>query len=108
MTKCFEDVQSIKRKLVRYISFESIETLTIATTQELILRCMEFIDEFSNLSGGEKKEIVIEVVSSIVKQSSNDVFRDALLNTIDPCIELMISLSKSQWFINRPRSWWCS
>lgn len=93
----YNDIESSLSKIVQFKNIDSIGDL-----YDSIQFCMEFVENFKDLKGQKKKDIVINCITFIIKNNiEDDVKRELLLEILNPTVEMIIQISKNKWFLNK-------
>jgi hypothetical protein len=91
------DLKELKTTIIREL--ERVQTFKGPTDLPLMIhKSMEIVDKYLFLSGPEKKELVIEVVTQFV---DNTDFCDPLLPLIPVLIEEFIDISNGTLILNK-------
>ena len=93
----FKDVETSLSKIVEFKHIDSIDDV-----YNSIQFCMEFVENFKDLKSKQKKDIVINCITFIIKNNIEDgVKQELLLDILDPTVEMIIQISKNKWFLNK-------
>lgn len=70
-----------------------------------ITQCMKIVENFKKLNGVEKKDLVIDVMQKLIRDSDNDeTVETILIDTLEavghPMIDTIIAASKGKFFSN--------
>ena len=70
-----------------------------------ITQCMKIVENFKKLNGVEKKDLVIDVLQKLIRDSDNDeILENILIDTLEavghPMIDTIIAASKGKLFSN--------
>jgi len=88
----------IEKKMKRFLSLKVIDDMGsfFLLTREV----MEYIDKFKGLTGQEKKLMVKENVILLLRRQSNFESINMYISLLEPYIENLILLSKSELLLN--------
>ena len=79
--------------------------ITISNIVKIITQCMKIVQSFTKLNGVEKKDLVIDVVQKLIRDSDHDEkLENALIDILEkighPVIDTVIVASKGKFFTN--------
>ena len=79
--------------------------ITLSNIVKIITHCMKIVQSFSKLNGVEKKDLVIDVVQKLIRDSDHDEkLENALIDVLEkighPLIDTVIVASKGKFFTN--------
>lgn len=82
--------------------------ITASNMIKIISQCMKIVQTFTKLNGVEKKDLVIDVVQKLIRDSDHDeVLEDILIDMLEkighPVIDTIIVASKGKFFSNMKR-----
>lgn len=82
--------------------------ITASNMVKIISQCMKIVQTFTKLNGVEKKDLVIDVVQKLIRDSDHDeVLEDILIDMLEkighPVIDTIIVASKGKFFSNMKR-----
>ena len=82
--------------------------ITASNMVKIISQCMKIVQSFNKLNGVEKKDLVIDVVQKLIRDSDHDeVLEDVLIDMLEkighPVIDTIIVASKGKFFSNMKR-----
>jgi hypothetical protein len=82
--------------------------ITASNMIKIISQCMKIVQTFTKLNGVEKKDLVIDVVQKLIRDSDHDeVLEDVLIDMLEkighPVIDTIIVASKGKFFSNMKR-----
>lgn len=82
--------------------------ITASNMVKIISQCMKIVQTFTKLNGVEKKDLVIDVVQKLIRDSDHDeVLEDVLIDMLEkighPVIDTIIVASKGKFFSNMKR-----
>ena len=82
--------------------------ITASNMVKIISQCMKIVQTFTKLNGVEKKDLVIDVVQKLIRDSDhNEVLEDVLIDMLEkighPVIDTIIVASKGKFFSNMKR-----
>ena len=82
--------------------------ITASNMIKIISQCMKIVQTFTKLNGIEKKDLVIDVVQKLIRDSDHDeVLEDILIDMLEkighPVIDTIIVASKGKFFSNMKR-----
>lgn len=82
--------------------------ITASNMVKIISQCMKIVQSFTKLNGVEKKDLVIDVVQKLIRDSDHDeVLEDILIDMLEkighPVIDTIIVASKGKFFSNMKR-----
>ena len=90
--------------------------ITLSNIVKIITQCMKIVQTFKKLNGTEKKDLVIDVVQKLIRDSDhNEKLEDALIEILEkighPMIDAVIIASKGKFFRNfsfeKLKKFWC-
>ena len=79
--------------------------ITLSNIVKIITQCMKVVQSFKKLNGIEKKDLVIDVVQRLIRDSDHDEnLENALIDILEkighPLIDTVIVASKGKFFAN--------
>ena len=79
--------------------------ITVSNIVKIITQCMKVVQSFKKLNGIEKKDLVIDVVQRLIRDSDHDEnLENALIEILEkighPLIDTVIVASKGKFFTN--------
>ena len=79
--------------------------ITLSNIVKIITQCMKIVQTFKKLNGTEKKDLVIDVVQKLIRDSDhNEKLEDALIEILEkighPMIDAVIVATKGRFFRN--------
>ena len=97
-----EPSTKLYNQLCELTTTEHMRTLNVHDVFTLLKRAMELAEQVQNLTGLQKKMLVMEALQRIieVRVVDNLPLRVALVSIIEPSIDAIVEVSKQQWLVN--------
>ena len=96
-------------KLCQLVHIENIQELSIHDIFSLLQKAMECVERYESLTGIQKKQMVLKAMQHIIdsKIGDNMVIKPTILSLLEPCIDTIIAVSKSEWLLNLKKGTSC-
>lgn len=101
-----EEVQSTVNIVFENIKASIVgKSFNVTTFMLLIPRCMEAVEDFPELTGAEKKALVLDVLSKLIdeiplKDEDRALLKTLILNVIPTVIDTVVASSLGQFALN--------